>query len=169
MFMQIIQGKVVWFEPDNPACCFRAFPTLDAGALDYLQTLHRRFQSAWPAVVAGDPARFSHLLKRSRYYTADEAQYTKTLVALFREFSRTLPLGGAAKPLPNLYTTEGIQHALKELGFDPGKLDGIDGPNTQGAIIAFQLAKGLLPDGIVGRFTRAALTRAWAELDDSLT
>jgi Putative peptidoglycan binding domain len=163
---EIIRGKVVWFEPDNPACCFRAFATLEAGALDYLQTLFQRFKSAWPAVVAGDPALFSHLLKRSRYYTADEAQYTKTLVSLFREFSRTLPPAGVPKPLPNLYTTDGIQRALQELGFDPGEVDGIDGPNTQGAIIAFQQAQGLLPDGIVGRFTRAALTQAWSQLDD---
>lgn len=36
-------------------------------------------------------------------------------------------------------------------------VDGLRGPKTQAAIIAFQKAKGLKPDGIVGRFTMAAL------------
>jgi hypothetical protein len=164
---EIINGRTVWFEPDHPACCFRAFQTLDDGALDYLQTLHRRFQRAWPAVLAGDPAQFSHLLKRLRYYTADETAYTKTLVSLFKEFSRTLPAlppsddGSLTTPLPDLYSVLGVQSALTALDFEPGALDGVEGPRTRDAIRAFQSAQGLVADGIVGRLTRAALARAW--------
>lgn len=50
-----------------------------------------------------------------------------------------------------------LQTALKQLGFDPKGVDGIYGPGTQAAVIAFQKAKGLTPDGICGPNTMAAL------------
>ena len=50
-----------------------------------------------------------------------------------------------------------IQLALKNAGFDPGKIDGKLGPRTERAIIAFQKANDLVPDGIVGRKTWAKL------------
>ena len=54
--------------------------------------------------------------------------------------------------------TRQIQQALKDLGFDPGAIDGKAGPMTRRAVIAFQRAHGLAPDGIVGPATIAALT-----------
>jgi peptidoglycan hydrolase-like protein with peptidoglycan-binding domain len=54
----------------------------------------------------------------------------------------------------------GYQKALQKLGFDPGKIDGIDGPRTQAAVKKFQQSKGLKPDGIVGALTQAALAKA---------
>lgn len=57
----------------------------------------------------------------------------------------------------DLMTTRGVQHKLKELGFDPGPVDGLMGPRTKAAIIGFQAANGLKPDGIVGPKTLAAL------------
>jgi Putative peptidoglycan binding domain len=159
---EVIGGRVVWFDPDDPACCFRAFTSLDAGALDYLRILHARFSRAWPAVESGDPAQFSHLLKVSRYYTADEGQYTRTLTSLFVEFSRTLQNPGSPAPVPDLYHEAGIQTVLKTLGFDPGAVDGVDGPNTRAAVRHFQLEHGLVSDGVVGALTRAVLAEAWA-------
>ena len=50
-----------------------------------------------------------------------------------------------------------LQTTLKQFGFDPRGIDGIFGPGTQAAVIAFQKAKGLTPDGIVGPNTMAAL------------
>lgn len=50
-----------------------------------------------------------------------------------------------------------LQTTLKQLGFDPNGVDGIYGPGTQAAVIAFQKAKGLTPDGICGPNTMAAL------------
>jgi len=161
---EVLNGKVVWFEPDDPACCFRAFKTLADGATDYLTTLRRRFDVAWPAVVAGDPATFVHLLKQAKYFTADETQYTNTVVALFNEFSRTLPMtpGGGAASGPDLFSVKGIQTALASLGFDPGVADGTLGPNTAAAVKQFQSAHGLVADGQVGALTRQALAAALA-------
>jgi N-acetylmuramoyl-L-alanine amidase len=50
-----------------------------------------------------------------------------------------------------------IQSALKAAGFDPGKIDGKFGPHTTAAVVAFQNAHGLAPDGEVGKLTAAAL------------
>ena len=50
-----------------------------------------------------------------------------------------------------------LQTTLKQLGFDPHGVDGAFGPGCEAAVIAFQKAKGLTPDGIVGPGTMAAL------------
>lgn len=82
--------KEVWFYPDNPGCCFRAYRSLDEGARDYFDLLRKRFASAWPAVEAGAPAEFSRRLKEARYYTADEGHYTRGLVTIFGEYQRDI-------------------------------------------------------------------------------
>ena len=41
-----------------------------------------------------------------------------------------------------------IQAGLKELGFDPGPVDGIAGSRTREAIRAFQEQHGLIADGL---------------------
>lgn len=50
-----------------------------------------------------------------------------------------------------------LQQQLTELGYDVGKVDGLFGPATRHAVIAFQKVNGLARDGIVGPRTRAAL------------
>src|SRR6266478_1761939 len=50
-----------------------------------------------------------------------------------------------------------LQQRLQDLGFDPNGIDGIFGPGTESAVKAFQQAKGLSVDGIVGPITRTAL------------
>lgn len=62
-----------------------------------------------------------------------------------------------------IVTTLTIQTMLKSHGFDPGPLDGIPGRLTEAAIKAFQTARGLEPDGIVGKLTLAALSNNEAE------
>ena len=56
-----------------------------------------------------------------------------------------------------------VQDALELYGFLPGSTDGIYGPRTHGAVIAFQQAKGLTVDGIVGPHTITALGGVWGE------
>jgi peptidoglycan hydrolase-like protein with peptidoglycan-binding domain len=43
-----------------------------------------------------------------------------------------------------------LQERLRELGFNPGRIDGDFGPATRAAVIAFQQSAGLLADGIAG-------------------
>ena len=62
--------------------------------------------------------------------------------------------------LVNIGTLAGVQFALEKLGYDPGKIDGIDGPNTQSAVKAFQAAAGVGVDGIAGPITKKALLAA---------
>ena len=53
-----------------------------------------------------------------------------------------------------------LQAMLNVLGFDCGTIDGIFGNKTKAGVLAFQQAKGLVADGIVGPLTRAALLAA---------
>lgn len=77
------QMASVWIEPKHPWCRFRAFQSLSEGAIDYISLLNKRFKQAWPAIIAGDPALFSHYLHEEHYYTADESSYTAGVVSLF--------------------------------------------------------------------------------------
>ena len=52
-----------------------------------------------------------------------------------------------------------VQTRLDTLGFPPGKLDGIYGPLTAGAVTAFQENRSIKVDGIVGPETRANLSK----------
>ncbi|MDP8910443.1 MAG: peptidoglycan-binding protein [Actinomycetota bacterium] len=50
-----------------------------------------------------------------------------------------------------------LQRALARLRFEPGKADGVFATQTRAAVVAFQQANGLAPDGIVGPQTARAL------------
>jgi len=50
-----------------------------------------------------------------------------------------------------------LQAKLKQVGFNPGRVDGDFGPATKAALIGFQKSAGLLADGIAGPRTLGAL------------
>lgn len=50
-----------------------------------------------------------------------------------------------------------LQERLKTLGFGPEEIDGVYGPETAQAVRRFQEVAGLVPDGVVGPETWAAL------------
>lgn len=52
---------------------------------------------------------------------------------------------------------ERLQRTLRDVGFNPGALDGDFGTATEQALMAFQLSRGLLADGIAGPRTLKAL------------
>lgn len=57
----------------------------------------------------------------------------------------------------DLTVTLGQQRALARLGYDPGPLDGLPGPQTTSALVAFQASVGVKADGILGPMTKDAL------------
>jgi lipoprotein-anchoring transpeptidase ErfK/SrfK len=52
-----------------------------------------------------------------------------------------------------------LQARLTELRYDVGAVDGVFGPQTRNAVVAFQKVNGLARDGIVGPQTRSALAK----------
>lgn len=70
-----------------------------------------------------------------------------------------LPAGFLWLRVPNFKGADivALQQALKTRGIDPGPVDGEFGPQTQAAVLSFQLVNGLEVDGIVGPATAAAL------------
>ena len=57
-----------------------------------------------------------------------------------------------------------LQLRLGSMGFDAGRVDGIFGPNTAGAVEEFQLNSGLVADAVCGPETTAALLRMSARV-----
>lgn len=70
------------------------------------------------------------------------------------EINRTLLL---TSPYLKGSDVEELQQRLEDLGFSPGKIDGIYGPETYQAVIEFQRQKGLEPTGQVDTSTWDAL------------
>ncbi len=125
---EVIEGKEYFFAPPSVGSTFRAFESLDEGADWYLNSLYTRFAHAWPAVLAGDPAAYAHLLKESHYYTADEAMYTRTMVSLFGHFRSVVIMGSSAGGPPEvpaeLATAVQMAHADAWLSTLDADLDG---------------------------------------------
>jgi peptidoglycan hydrolase-like protein with peptidoglycan-binding domain len=76
--------------------------------------------------------------------TATESSPTTTTSGILRNGSR-----GA--------DVQRVQALLTTAGYAPGPADGIFGPKTELAVLAFQDEHGLRVDGLVGPSTRAAL------------
>jgi peptidoglycan hydrolase-like protein with peptidoglycan-binding domain len=77
-----------------------------------------------------------------------EAQSSSTVVSVTTE---TTVATTTANWRPTGDQASGVQRRLKDLGFDPGPLDGSIGPRTIGAIRAYQRSIGVAPDGNLTR------------------
>ncbi|MEE2566513.1 lytic murein transglycosylase [Hyphobacterium marinum] len=62
-------------------------------------------------------------------------------------------------PITRSQTRE-LQEALLAMGHDPGGVDGIFGPNSRRALMAFQRSRGMIADGYAGRLTYDAVMAA---------
>jgi flagellum-specific peptidoglycan hydrolase FlgJ len=67
---------------------FRAYPSAEAGARDYLELLAGRFPSAISAARRGNVTRFVHALSRRGYFTDDAAAYARAITSLSFECKR---------------------------------------------------------------------------------
>jgi peptidoglycan hydrolase-like protein with peptidoglycan-binding domain len=106
--------------------------------------------------------------QRDRGLNPDGIVGTQTESALFAEFDRRSGVANREfifSSNPERVLKRGdrgsdvtaVQQRLRDLGYFNGQLTGYFGSTTQDAVIRFQQASGLQPDGFVGSETRAAL------------
>jgi S1-C subfamily serine protease len=72
------------------------------------------------------------------------------------------PAASAQTPADSQSGVAAAQRALAALGYDPGPADGVMGPRTREAIVAFQRDRGLPTTGAVDEATAAALRSSLA-------
>ena len=83
---------------------FRAYPTAEAGARDYVRTLAERYPEALGAARSGSPRGFVAALAGRRYFTASAATYLRAIRSLAREFVRARALRTAIAPVKGVAT-----------------------------------------------------------------
>jgi hypothetical protein len=97
---EVEHGKLVWYDPYNPACCFRGWDKLPKGIEAQLRFLGlatrgagkpNRYAKAWDAAKRGDWIAFGDELGLAGYYTASRALYIKGLTQLATHLNATLP------------------------------------------------------------------------------
>lgn len=65
-------------------------------------------------------------------------------------------------------TVRDAQQALKDKGFDPGAVDGVNGPATRSAVKKFQAQQNITADGVLGGKTLDALGVKHQESQDQI-
>lgn len=65
-------------------------------------------------------------------------------------------------------TIRDAQQALKDKGFDPGPVDGVNGPATRAAVKKYQAQQNITPDGVLGEKTLDSLGVKRAESHEQL-
>ena len=102
-----VQMASVWLDPPHWGSRFRAFHTIEEGALDHVTLLARRFPVAWRAALAKDVIGFAVALRNAGYYTADVGQYMRGLQGCFR-LASLAPVDYASLPIMLEEAKEGL-------------------------------------------------------------
>lgn len=108
---EVLDGKVVWFgpkgrldkrggkviaehcedPPGHPQTRMRAYANRFDGAFSYVDFMcSPRFVPAFERMKVGDSAGMVHLMKVTRYFTADETQYAAAVGSIHREYALKL-------------------------------------------------------------------------------
>jgi len=95
-----------------------------------------------------------------------------------RAINQALAEGTTPSPTPSTYLRLGskgpevaaLQTSLNTLGYNAGAPDGVFGPKTQAAVIAFQKDAGIVVDGVVGPSTQATIAKSlkWLETTECI-
>lgn len=114
-------------------------------------------------------ARIAPIFNRHRWYwgagfPTEDGMHFELSDQRIRELHATGIFGGASKTLPEAALSIGdrgqqVKALQEKLNAQGANLvaDGIFGPGTHAAVVAFQAKQGLTPDGVVGSRTRVAL------------
>lgn len=154
---------------------FRDYPSFADSIADHFAFLERNSRYAAAGVFDPDGTKsdreYFEALKRAGYAT--DVAYVDKLMAMLDSVktftarmatSETAAAVAQARPAPRLLLVgchgddvAALQSKLAALGLLAGQADGIFGPATRAAVVAFQKRAALEADGIVGEATRAAL------------
>ncbi|MBM4084948.1 MAG: hypothetical protein FJ272_09185 [Planctomycetes bacterium] len=143
---------------------FRSKATVDPQ--QQLAATTQEYQKA-KQVIAQQESEISRLSSEVSQLRSQQAarssQHDEEMARLKSEVTKTK----ASQPKPSVTTDKpkpsgktdiaAVQKALAKAGYDPGPVDGKMGKKTKSALIAFQKAHGLQPDGIAGPRTMAKL------------
>lgn len=148
---------------------FRDYPSFAESVADHFAFLdgNKRYREKGVFDGKGDEAYFT-ALKAAGYAT--DRDYVSKLMAVLasvRGFLANMTTDGSAPPAQRLLLVgthgsdvKALQAQLKSKDFYKDEIDGDFGPNTRIAVVAFQKARRLEPDGVVGDDT-------WRELSKS--
>jgi hypothetical protein len=175
-------GTSEWYEIE-----FRAYPTPVAGIEDLVKVVYKnkgRDKAVLPPAATGDSLGVSRGLYQTVYYqgfgrTAEERighhhlALTKALERIARALGEPLPDGSEAPPEPPRVLKircqgEDVRLMQLALGIKPADADGIFGPKTRAAVIAWQRLHRLKPDGVFGPVSRKVLEEEIEKAPDTL-
>lgn len=111
---EVENGKVVWYSPPHPQCNFRAFDSVEAGAVDHVRFLaqRKRYARAWEVAQTGMPLAFVDELKSAGYFTADAEPYRKAVASLWNEYMKLVETLKDPEPAPQPEPDDDGLHAL---------------------------------------------------------
>jgi hypothetical protein len=88
---EVINGKIIWYNPGELGSVFEAFQTPEDGLYNHFRfIIKERYWGAWESALAGNPVQYVKKLKEGGYFTADLNRYTNTFISLYYQFLKEL-------------------------------------------------------------------------------